>query len=70
MRGYYAWSDCDAWLAPDSPRLTFAGRSFLFKVQIQIERPSEEIEAGTDAGQQFLTALRSEFLAQLANHER
>jgi hypothetical protein len=34
MRIYWAWSTGGAWTAPDSPKRTFAGLPFLYKIQI------------------------------------
>jgi hypothetical protein len=34
LRAFYGWSRGDAWLSPESPRVTLGGDTWLYKVQI------------------------------------
>jgi hypothetical protein len=34
LRVYYAWTDGGQWEAPEEPRLAFAGREYLMKIQL------------------------------------
>ena len=52
---YWTWRGDDSWLAPSSPRLTFGGQPYLYKLYVVREKASE---AGRDSvTADFLTEL-------------
>ena len=51
LRSYYAWSDGERWEATENPRLTFGGKSLLYKLQLAAPAPSDPSE---DLGRLFL----------------
>lgn len=52
QRVYYAWNRGGEWVAPDSPRTSFAGVPMLYKVQIATNAVGGEAEM--DAAEKFL----------------
>jgi hypothetical protein len=46
LRIFLAWSDAGAWSAPANPRLTFAGKPFLYKLYVvrEMARPDEPLD--------------------------
>jgi hypothetical protein len=57
LRLFWSWSAEGTWLAPSAPRLTFAGRSALFKLYVIREIGSEEEPAASDPARRFLAEL-------------
>lgn len=53
LRVYYGWSAGEQWEAPSNPRVSFAGSSLLYKVQIAFD-PTSDHNDGRDLGQRFL----------------
>jgi hypothetical protein len=49
LRIYWGWSADGRWRAPDSPRWTFAGAPFLYKVYV-VRDATADGEAGGEAG--------------------
>jgi hypothetical protein len=57
LRVYYGWSTGDQWLASESPRFEFAGRPWLYKVQLaSVLTPGISYD-GEDPCYDFLKAL-------------
>jgi hypothetical protein len=54
MRAYYAWSDGGEWNASDSPRVEYAGRPYLFKLQLA-GYPDGDGDSASDPCEQFLS---------------
>jgi hypothetical protein len=52
---YWTWRADDSWLAPTSPRLTFGGQPYLFKLYVVREK----------AGEGTRDTVMADFLAQL-----
>lgn len=52
QRVYYAWNRGGKWMAPDSPRTSFAGIPMLYKVQVATNAIGGETEM--DAAEKFL----------------
>jgi hypothetical protein len=61
---YYAWSAGDHWAAAESPRLSYATKPFLYKIQLASQVPTWLNDPATDPGLQFLT----DFLPVLQKH--
>ncbi len=57
---YYAWSDGGAWTATESPRYSFVGSPYLYKIQLAGYTP-----LGGESDEQSVTFLR-EFLPQVS----
>jgi len=57
---YYAWSDGGAWTAPESPRYSFVGSPYLYKIQLAGYVPHD------DASDQQTVAFLSEFLPEVS----
>jgi hypothetical protein len=55
---YWTWRADDSWLAPTSPRLTFGGQPYLFKLYLVRERAGDAPQGAVMA--QFLTHLMPE----------
>jgi hypothetical protein len=53
---YYGWSTGGPWQAPESPRLTYAGAPFLYKVQLGCYATNAEQGAIKDLPTEFLKA--------------
>ncbi|PHR95882.1 MAG: hypothetical protein COA78_29435 [Blastopirellula sp.] len=54
LRVYYAWSFGEKWEATEEPRYYYAGKPFLYKIQLACSVPAVESEDEIDAGQEFL----------------
>lgn len=54
LRVYYAWSLGDHWSAPNSPRYAFAGRPYLYKIQLAANLPQGTDLGAGDTCRQFL----------------
>ena len=64
LRVYYGWSEGGPWLAPDSSRLAFAGRPYLYKIQVASQHAPGDAPEADDPCLQFLKA----FLPVLKDH--
>jgi hypothetical protein len=60
LRIYWAWSAAGAWTVSDNPRITFAGRSKLFKLYVQ-----RELNETRPAPQDPCVAFLREFLPEV-----
>ncbi len=58
LRVYYGWNDGSRWTAPENHRFAFAGKSYLYKIQIAGQlttgRDNKEIDPAKDFLQAFL----------------
>jgi len=54
LRVYYAWTDGKQWEAPDEPRLAFAGRDYLLKIQLASYVEARSAAAQSDPCLKFL----------------
>lgn len=54
LRVYYAWTDGQQWEAPDEPRLAFAGREYLMKIQLASYVDARSASAQSDPCLKFL----------------
>jgi Protein of unknown function (DUF3485) len=57
LRVYYAWSTGGAWTAADSPRIAFAGRPLLYKLQMSTLVATAETDTVQDPCSIFLADL-------------
>jgi hypothetical protein len=57
LRLFWSWSADGTWQAPSAPRLTYAGRPFLYKLYVIRELRSENEPPAHDPAQRFLTDL-------------
>ena len=57
LRVCYAWRGEEAWEASSNPRFEFAGRPFLFKLQIASLVPSDQADASHNPCADFLSAM-------------
>jgi hypothetical protein len=57
LQVYYSWQGSGAWIASNSPRFQFAGNKLLYKMQMSTLVPAKDAETGSDACQDFLSAL-------------
>jgi hypothetical protein len=53
---YYGWSTGGPWQAPESPRLSYAGASSLYKLQLACYAASDEQGGIKDLPTEFLKA--------------
>jgi hypothetical protein len=54
---YYAWSVGDRWIAPDSPRLSFAAKPYLYKIQLSTSVRTGDSESTPDPAAGFAAEL-------------
>ncbi len=54
---YTSWRQADAWRAPASPRMTFGGGAYLFKLQVASTVHNESASSAESTCQTFLKAL-------------
>jgi hypothetical protein len=57
VRVFWSWSGSGAWLAPDSPRLAFAGYSGLYKLYVTRDMASPEESLENDPAIEFIRVL-------------
>jgi len=65
VRVYYGWSDGGAWLAPEQPRFSLAGRPYLYKLQLATILPRH---GQSDGGNDPCAQLLEEFLPVFRQH--
>ncbi len=51
---YYGWNDGSRWTAADHPRLAYAGKPLLYKLQLAVPVPLADSPDREDAGMRFL----------------
>jgi len=56
LRVYYAWGNAGHWTAPESPRFTFGGDSYLYKIQLASYLPPDTNLDENDTCRRFLEA--------------
>lgn len=61
----YSWNCGNGWVAPDWPRITFAGRPMLYKLQVVGEIDGERSDVASDPCESFLKAFLPECDATL-----
>lgn len=54
---YYGWNDGSRWTAADHPRFAYAGKPFLYKLQLAVPAPLAASANQEDAGLRFLRDL-------------
>jgi len=57
LRVMYAWTDGSFWQAPEDARFAFAGKPYLYKIQIQTDSPSIGSSFASNACSRFLDDL-------------
>lgn len=65
LRSVYGWSDDGSWKAPDAARITFAGKPYLFKVQMSSENNSWTEAENDESIENFLGQFTSLFREQI-----
>ena len=54
IRIYYGWTAGGSWTATESPRLTYAGKPYLYKVQVSTLVPAGRLASPEDPARSFL----------------
>lgn len=57
LRAYYGWNDGQRWTAAEHPRFAYAGKPYLYRLQLAVPAPLAADEHYEDAGLRFLRDL-------------
>jgi hypothetical protein len=69
LRSYYAWSDGERWEATENPRLTFGGKSMLYKLQLAVPVLSSVESSESDPGKEFLQSFLNKGVWPISTQE-
>ena len=69
LRVRYAWWNGQRWEAPEHPRITYAGRAFLYKIELAALLPRGADPEQDDPSESFLAEFVSAFRKHVSNNQ-